>query len=255
MKIQESVDSEMDLFVLANQLRSAKDINWACAVLSQQLKLLNFELLSVKFCDLQDEKPPIRPYGAYPQVISDLAIGLRDTGGCPISREAQKRLSPFDALHIQQTAHIDFLSKRFLQELKKMDHAHIAVIPLVIGRGLAVYTVGLMNTEFKGDTREMLVGIISNATTLLIGQFPEVSTLFEAKLLSSNEARCVMLGSNGHSDFEIGKILDLSEHVVKHLFDNAAQKLEAKTRSHLISKALAGGEISNMHCTLDNVDL
>ena len=240
----------MDLFVLANQLRSAKDINWACAVLSQQLKLLNFELLSVKFCDLQDEKPPIRPYGAYPQVISDLAIGLRDTGGCPISREAQKRLSPFDALHIQQTAHIDFLSKRFLQELKKMDHAHIAVIPLVIGRGLAVYTVGLMNTEFKGDTREMLVGIISNATTLLIGQFPEVSTLFEAKLLSSNEARCVMLGSNGHSDFEIGKILDLSEHVVKHLFDNAAQKLEAKTRSHLISKALAGGEISNMHCTL-----
>ncbi len=250
MKHLESADSELDLIALANQLRSAKDVNWACAVLSQQLKLLNFELLSVKFCDLQDEKPPIRPYGAYPRVISDLAVELRDTGGCPISKEAQQRLSPFDAMHIQQTAQFDFLSKRFLQELQKMNHAHIAVIPIVIGRGLAVYTIGLMDTKFIGETREMLVGLICSATTLLIGQFPDVSTLFEAKLLSSNEARCVMLGSNGHSDFEIGKILGLSEHVVKHLFDSAADKLEAKTRPHLTSKALARGEISNMHCTL-----
>ncbi len=212
--------------------------------------MADFELLSIKFCDLQDEKPAIRPYGAYPQIMSDLAVDLRDTGGCPISKEAQRRLSPFDAMGIQQADHFDFLSKRFLQELRKMNHAHIAVIPIVFGRGLAVYTVGLKEKKFEGQLREALIGLICNATAALIGQFPDVSKLFEAKLLSSGEAHCVMLGSNGHSDAEIGAILGFSHFVVDAYFKSAAEKMGAKNRSHLTSRALAKGEISNVQCTL-----
>ena len=246
----ESETLDFDPVESVSQLRNANDVNWACAVLAQQLRLANFELLSIKFCDLHDEKPAIRPYGAYPQIMSNLAVDLRDTGGCPISKEAQRRLTPFDAMAIQQAEHFDFLSKRFLQELRKMNHAHIAVIPIVFGRGLAVYTVGLNESRFEGQLREALIGLICNATAALIGQFPDVSKLFEAKELSSNEARCIMLGSNGHSDFEIGTILGFSEFVVKEIFKNAAQKLTAKNRSHLTSLALAKGEISNVQCTL-----
>jgi DNA-binding CsgD family transcriptional regulator len=241
---------DFDPIASVSQLRTANDVNWACAVLGQQLRMAEFELLSIKFCDLQDEKPAIRPYGAYPQIMSDLAVDLRDTGGCPISKEAQKRLTPFDAMDIQQVNHVDFLSKRFLQELRKMNHRHIAVVPIVFGRGLAVYTVGLNEKKFEGQLREALIGLICNATAALIGQFPEVSTLFEPKQLSSREARCVMLGSNGHSDFEIGAMLGFSEFVVDAIFKTASDKLGAKNRSHLTSRALAKGEISNVQCTL-----
>ena len=250
MTTLEASELEFDPIESVSQLRTANDVNWACAVLAQQLKLADFELLSIKFCDLHDEKPAIRPYGAYPQIISDPAVDLRDTGGCPISKEAQKRLVPFDAMAIQQADHLDFLSKRFLQEVTKMKHSHIAVIPIVFGRGLAVYTIGLKEKRFAGQLREALIGLICNATAALIGQFPEVSKLFEAKLLSSREARCAMLGSNGHSDFEIGTVLGFSEFVVNAIFKAAAEKLSAKNRSHLTSLALAKGEISNVQCTL-----
>ena len=246
----EAFDFELNPVESVNQLRTANSVNWACAVLAQQLQLAEFELLSVKFCDLYDQKPAIRPYGAYPQIMSDLAVDLRDTGGCPISKEAQKRLSPFDAMAIQQADHFDFLSKRFLQELRKMKHAHIAVIPIIFGTGLAVYTIGLKEKKFDGQLRESLISLICNATASLIGQFPDVSKLFEAKQLSSREARCVMLGSNGHSDVEIGSILGFSEFVVNAIFKSAAEKLGAKNRSHLTSRALAQGEISNVQCTL-----
>lgn len=250
MTTLEASELDFDPVESVSQLRTARDVNWACAVLAQQLKLADFELLSIKFCDLQDEIPAIRPYGAYPQIISNLAVDLRDTGGCPISKEAQKRLVPFDAMTIQQADHVDFLSKRFLQEITKMDHAHIAVIPIIFGRGLAVYTVGLKEKRFAGQLREALLGLICNATAALIGKFPEVSKLFEAKQLSSREARCVMLGSNGHSDIEIGRMLGFSEFVVNAIFSSAAKKLGANNRSHLTSRALAKGEISNMQCTL-----
>lgn len=246
----EAAKLDFDPIESVNQLRAANDVNWACAVLGQQLRVAGFELLSIKFCDLQDKTPAIRPYGAYPQIMSDLAVDLRDVGGCPISKEAQRRLAPFDAMAIQLADHFDFLSKRFLQELRKMSHAHIAVIPIVFGRGLAVYTVGLKELKFEGQLREALIGLICNATAALIGQFPEVSKLFEPKQLSSREAQCVMLGSNGHSDLEIGAILGFSEFVVNEFFNSASEKLGTKNRAHLTSRALAKGEISNVQCTL-----
>lgn len=231
---------------LVNELSSAKNVNLACVILEKQLRLQGFDLLSVKFCDLQDKNPAIRPFGAYPSNISSIATELRSSGGCPISKEAQKRLAPFDAMTIERSTHSDFLSSRFLQELKKMKHSHIAVIPVVFGRGLAVYTIGLNDIRFEGFVREGLINFICNATASLIGQFPVVSKLFEAKLLSSTEARAVLLCSNGQSDDEIGRILNFGAHTVNMLLNKAMQKLEARNRAHLISKALALGEVCNM---------
>ena len=234
----------------ASELSLATDVNSACAILERQLQSFDYNLLSVKFCDLRDEKPAIRPFSAYPPSISEMAADLQGNGGCPISKEAQQRLSPFDVMSIDRSHHSDFLSNRFLQELKKLKHNHIAVVPVVFGRGLAVYTVGLHEKRFEGRVRETLINFISNITASLIGQFPDVSKMFEAKRLSSMEARSVLLCSNGHTDYEIGKVLGLSEHTICMLLKIAAEKLEAKNRSNLTSKALAMGEISNMQCTL-----
>lgn len=235
---------------LVDEMCLARDVNSACTILEKQLQVMDSDLLSVKFCDLLDEKPAIRPFGAYPNSISQMASKLQSSGGCPISKEAQQRLAPFDAMSIDHSMHLDFLSSRFLRELKKMDHAHIAVIPVVFGRGLAVFTIGLNEKRFEGRVRETLINFICNATASLIGRFPDVANIFEAKQLSSIEARSVLLCSNGHSDLEIGKVMSLSEHAVSTLLRNATKKLGAKNRSHLTSKALALGEISNMQCTL-----
>jgi len=242
--------AELDAVALAKLLSLTADVEAACEILDEQLNIQGNDLLSVKFCDLMDEKPAIRPFGRYPRVVSEMATELRQIGGCPISREAQLRLRPFDAMEIEKSAYPDFLSARFLQELKKMDHKHIAVIPIILGRGLGVFTVGLNEQRFEGRKKDALVNFICAATSCLVSHFPEVSTIFETKKLFSMESQCVLLCSNGHTDAEIGKVMNLSEITVAMILSRAAEKLGAKSRAHLVSKALAAGEISNMQSSL-----
>ena len=98
---------------LLTVVRSCQNIEDACLLLESFLKERGAVLLSVKFCDIDDRKPAIRPFGRYPCAISQLSAELRESGGCPLTKEAIKQLAPFDALLIDDRKYPDFLSKRF----------------------------------------------------------------------------------------------------------------------------------------------
>ena len=243
---QEKNEQRIDLPTFCRKLSQATDINSACILIEQQLKSMEYDLLSVKFCDTLDEKPAIRPFSRYPKPISDLSVALRDEGGCPISKEILIQLRPFDATAIDLANYSGFLEKRFLQELAKIDHLHIAVIPMIFGRGLSVYTVGLNDTRFVGRIRDELINFVSHANTALLCSFPETATLFEPKVLSLQEAQIVTLYGNGNSLSEIAATTGFSELTVHMILQHAAKKLDARSSAHLLTKALASGEILNM---------
>ena len=226
-------------------LADATDMPNACETLKDHLLGLDMDLLSVKFCDTKDEIPAIRPFGRYTTGISKLSTAMRSTGGCPLTREALRLLYPFDALQIKSSDYSDFLSLRFLQEMRKLTHNHVAVVPVNLGRGLAIFTVGLRDTPFVGQTREVVVSTICQYMILLIGRFPEIANLFEPKCLSLLEAESLFLSANGFSDMDIAELHKLSEFTVQIIIKNAQKKLDAQTRAQAVSKALAMGEISS----------
>ncbi len=215
-------------------------------LIEDQLQSMGYNLLSVKFCDTLDEKPAVRPFSRYPKAISELSAALRAQGGCPISKEVLTRLSPFDAKTIEMVNYSGFLDARFLQELAKMEHQHIAVIPIIFGRGLAVYTVGMKGHRFVDGTREEIVNFVCNANAVLLCTFPEIATLFEPKKLTLLEAQIVSLFGNGNSLSEISTTTGLSDITVNMILNLAAEKLGARNQAHLLTRALATGEILNM---------
>lgn len=246
MNIQKpKIVPDQKLDPLISDLANSKDIPSACLVLKDYLSDMGFELLSVKFCDIEDELPAIRPFGNYPCAISELSTAMYPNGGCPLTKEAIRVLYPFDAFEIHQTDYPDFLSRRFLQEIRKMAHEHIAVVPIILGRGLALFTIGLANLSFAGQTRELIISTVSQSTILLIGRFPEIANFFSPKCLSLLEAEILFLSANGFNDVEIGEMRNFGALTVNMIFNNAARKLNARNRSQAISTALSMGEISN----------
>lgn len=236
----------VDLSTFCSKLSKAKDIEHACVLIKDYLKLVEFDLLSVKYCDTLGQKPSVRPFNAYPKSISELSQALKTDGGCPIAKEVLIRLKPFEIGEIDQTKYSAFLETRFLQELKKLDHKHISAIPIVIGRGLAVYTIGLGDKPFVGDVRDELINFICHANTALLCAFPEIAKLFDPKILSLQEAQMVFLYGNGNRFSEIAAAFGFSELSIQMMLQGAVEKLGAKNLPHLLTKALASGEIQNM---------
>ena len=65
----------------------------------------------------------------------------------------------------------------------------------------------------------------------------------ENSVLSDLELACVSKISNGESDDKIAKSLNLSEHSIRHVLRNAAQKLGAKHAAQAVAIALRKGVI------------
>lgn len=62
--------------------------------------------------------------------------------------------------------------------------------------------------------------------------------------LSPRERECLTLAANGKSEWEISRILGISEHTsAKHLM-NARLKLGAQNRSHAVAEGIRRGLIS-----------
>ena len=249
---RQTIAVETTVYDLIETINNSKRIEDACSHVEQFLLGMGYNLLSVKFCDTLDEHPAVRPFGKFPCAISELSKKMLSTGGCPISKEALRHLSPFDALTIDAARYTDFLSKRFLDELRKMEHKHIAVIPILIGRGLFICNVGLNQTSFKGEAREELVSVMCQVMVNLLTRFSDLATYFEPRRLSLTEAEMVLLVSNGSTVSEIAESMSLSDITVRAYLENACKRVGAKTIHHLVAKSLAWGEIPNLHAVEDS---
>lgn len=235
-----------ELLQLASAIRTCRDIESACLLLASLLRQQEITLLSVKFCDIKDKRPAIRAYGAYPGAISQLAADMRDSGGCPMSKEAKKRLMPFDAFAISEQDYPDFLSKRFMQELRKLEHSHIAVVPVIIGQGLMLITAGLEKRKFEGEIRDQLVNVVCCFGVAIVNRFAEIAVLFESEVLSRLEVRVLFLFCSGFCPSEISETIDLNEVTITLILRSVIRKLGAANIGEAIAKALAMGEIGNM---------
>ena len=243
---QKQFYQEMDsqgLFALIGQISSAKDIVSTSASIDEYFQKFGVRLMSVKFCDSAENGKVIRPYSGYHDGFLKVARQLQAVGGCPFSQEAMKRMKAFDSCTIDRTAYNTFSGRRFFQEFDKLEHKHIAVVPVMVGRAVALFTFGLGLEPFKGHLREIITETVVQIVPSFIGRFPEIKTMFEQKHLSDLEQRMLTLKCEGYKSAHIVRELGLSELTIGHLAQSAARKLQAKNMEQLVYKAVALGEI------------
>ncbi|MEX0346128.1 MAG: helix-turn-helix transcriptional regulator [Rhizobiaceae bacterium] len=234
-----------DLKMVTRLIASSKDVNSAFEIIARHLKELELSLMSVVFCDLEGENPSIRPYRDMPGVLGSLANEFYKIGGCPIIKEARRLQQPFDALSINKKDYPSFLEKRFFNELTKLGHRRILVIPIALGRGLCNLVIGTGNRTFTPEFQTELFNSVGQTFAATLGKFPEVAKLFETKVLSTYQAEILFLVSIGTDIKEIGRVMSLGTNTIDQLAKDAQKKLGANNLPHAIAKAIAFGEISN----------
>ncbi|MEP0940523.1 MAG: LuxR C-terminal-related transcriptional regulator [Rhizobiaceae bacterium] len=230
---------------LVEKISTADGVEAAACALKQHFLAFDSHLLSVKFCDSADPGNAIRPFTAYPKDVLTVSQQLLSQGGCPFSKEAVRRLQAYDSCTIDRSQYATFLDRRFFMEMDKTGHQHIAIVPVMLGRAVALFTVGLLDKPFKGELRELIVEAIGQSVPAFIDRFQGIKTLFEKKHLSELERKVIQRVCEGLPSSQIEKATGLSEFTVSMLMQNAARKLQASNSQSLIYKALALGEISH----------
>ena len=225
------------------QVGGATDLKEACFVFAEFLETLDAQLLSVKFCDINDRSSNLRPYSSYHKAMHKFRAGPGYPDGCPFSREAMKRLRPFSLQAIDRREYGNLEDRRFFKELENMGHQDIAVLPTMIGSGLALMTVGLGEASFIGPKRALISDAATHFVAAFVARFPDVSRLFETKVLSDVQRQVLLLACEGLDDDEIAQQLGLSTVAVGLIFNAAAKRLHTKTRSSTVYRAVVLGEV------------
>lgn len=236
-------DAKDRLIALVRDIERSKDIGAASQIVDGYLTTCGARLLSVKICDTSGQYENLRPFSVYPRTIRNLGKQLQPSGGCPFAKEANRRLLPFDSGTIDRSLYRTFLDQRFFQEIDKLPHQHIAIVPVMVGRAVALFTVGLFDHEFKGVLKDQIKDTISQTVATYVRRFPEVATIFQQKNLSDLERAVIQEFCEGLTLSQISRSIELSEIALQHLLDSAKRKLGAKTREQLIYKAIILGEI------------
>lgn len=234
-----------DIKMVTRLIASSKDVDSAFEIIARHLKVLELSLISVVFCDLEGENPSIRPYRDMPGALGSLANEFYEIGGCPIIKEARRLQKPFDALSINKKDYPSFQEKRFLQELTKLGHRRILVIPIALGRGLCNLVIGTGKKNITSELQTELFNSVGQTFAAILTKFPEVAKLFETKVLSTLQAEILFLVSIGTDIKEIGRVMKLGASTIDLLTSDAQEKLGASNMPHAIARAIALGEISN----------
>ena len=241
-----ALSSHPDVIDLIKEITAAETIEAGCASLASFYGSLECELLSVKFYDCKDDTQYIRPYFIYPDGLLQVSSELMAMGGCPFSKEAKRIMQPFDSYSIDQSRYASFTERRFFREISKTGHKRIAVLPIMIGRGIALITVGLFTQPFSGPLRDTICNSIAHIVAAFISRFPEISTLFEEKVLTGTERKLLRKMCDGQPRDEIAYELGISELTVDIFLTAAKQKMGADNVPQLIYKSMVAGEISSL---------
>ena len=238
--------SHYEIRAVLQLVSECSNLNEACAIAQKCVKHLGHDLVSVIFCSNDDSLPAIRPFRDLPKSLVDLAPQMHKVGGCPPKKEAQRLLQPFDWKSIPRTNYSDFLSQRFLSEVQKLPYSSVFAVPVVIGGGIGVFSVGITDPKLDPQRREDLILALCQIATAMISRFPELSKLFEPKNLSTLQASSLLFAIQGLSNSQIADSLGLGEVAVGLVLKSAQEKLKATNLAQTIAKALAFGEFSHM---------
>ena len=250
LKLVEKVDvhrtSHAEIRAILQRLSKSSNLQDACDIASEYFRHHDHDLVSVIFCSNDDSVPAIRPFRNLPQSLLELAPKLQEIGGCPPKKEAQRLLQPFDWKHISRSEYPQFLSQRFLNEVEKLSYAMVLAVPVVIGKGIAVFSVGIHERNMGARAREEVIIAVCQIATAMISRFPELANLIESKLLTTVQATVMLFAIQGFSNCEISESIGLGEMAVGMIMNTAQEKLGAANLAQAVAKALAMGEFSHM---------
>lgn len=242
-EIEVVVDYKKHLLHLLSDVAGADSIEDACQYFDRFLKHLNCQLLSVKFYDTENKMAPIRPFSAYPPAMRQFRGSDDYIDGCPFNREAQARLRPFSLSSIDRSKYRELKDRLFFKELEKSGHANIAILPVVLGRGVSLITIGLYDQPFEGRIRISTADASSHIVAAVVARFPQVSNLFEKKQLTQLERQILTLACSGKNEIEIGDELQFSATTITKFKENIRRKLAAENEAEMIFRAISTGEI------------
>lgn len=226
-------------------VQKADSLSQACQQIAEYWHSLDVELLSVKFCDVNDRTNILRPFSAYHEGMQVFRTGPGYPDGCPFSREAMKRLRPFSLNCIDRAYYPELVDRRFFRELEKTGHQNIAVVPIMIGSGMCLKTLGLSDNGFSGQMRHLIGDASAHFVAAIVARFPEVGRLFEKKVLSQVQQQVVQLACEGFDDEQIAPQIGVSAVTVRLMFDAAAKRLGTTSRAATAYRAVCLGEISS----------
>lgn len=118
-----------------------------------------------------------------------------------------------------------------------MSFAHGLIVP-VHQDGQARWYVAFAGAT--PDLSERTVAVLSAAVHAAYERFAERSEDATRSSLTRREWECLQWIADGKTDFEVGRILDISPRTVRFHIDNAKVKLGVATRIQAVAKRLAG---------------
>ena len=218
----------------------------SCELAEAQFRRFGGELMSVSFSKKMGRTVPETLFQNMPQVLRKLADGMRKMSGCPIWQEAVRQQRHFDLLEVDPVCHQDFMSSRFLIEMGKLNYRRVWIVPLLVGDGLAVATIGMSKTQDSQDVDDGCVALGYQILLNVVSKLEISRHAFSQGSLSTLEAQVLILATGGTSDSRIASLLGFSEFSIEGFFRSAMKRLDAKNRTNLIAIALAHGEILNV---------
>ncbi|MEP1206489.1 MAG: hypothetical protein ABJM29_02775 [Rhizobiaceae bacterium] len=241
--------AEEDLSRLFPDDIQSVELKQACSIARQFFEEAGHQLLSVIFCDCDDSRPAIRAFRNLPPALDTLSQKMKSAGGCPPQKEAQRLLQPFDWFKFNPSRYSDLQSMKFLLEVSKLPYGCVLGVPVRLGNGLVIFSVGIDKSRCDASTKRAIILDVLQLATAMIGGLKEVEHLFQTQKLSILEAKALMFAMQGFSNQQIAGFLKLGEVTVDMLFKSAADRIGAHNHFQLLSKAIADGEIANIQLT------
>lgn len=204
-----------------------------------------FSLIYFSIFHSKDELEPLHIYVDVTPSILEMCAEFQEKNGCPLAREAIKICSPFEALRHDYSDYEDALSRRYLSEFMSLEYEDILVIPIKVGKGVALFVFGHSGDESNEHYTLLLLPIVAQILSILNASFPFVARYFEPKKLTRREAQCLLLSANGLVESKIAEKMKVSAHTVRMHIENSKRKMGARNKPHAVAIAISTGEISS----------
>ena len=241
--LKEQYRAERDLLDALQGILESPDVFAATEIVRDLVASFGGELLSLKFSDISGERPLVRPYSAYPDIVRQISIAMQPTGGCPFCKESKKRLKPFGPSSVDRKLYGELNDRIFFRELDRLGFGEILVLPVVIGKGIAITTIGLPMATMDSPSDQVIKGAFPHIVAAFVSKFPTVTTLFEERRLSDTERKVVKALSTGKDMHCVCRELQLSAFTVNTLLASSLKKLDANNLVELGVKAENSGEL------------
>ncbi len=231
----------------------ARTIEQASAKFAELLATQQLALLFHAIYDIRQEQTARNIYVDLPDRVIKMCEQFDSRLGCPAVQQARRLQNVFDAVGFDYPDKADFAGLRYIQELRNLGYAEIAVVPIFAAEEMHIFFVGSNYSGAQDAIHQHLYSTAGQFVASVLIRFAlDGSSVGKSglkpgnsnrKTLSERETRCLFLCSQGKSNFEISKSIDLSEHTVNHILNAAYTKLGAANRTDAVTRAISMGLI------------